>query len=261
VWIALDGGISHVDSFDPKRTSPFRAISSKTPGLELCEFLPRLAERSDRLTFIRGMSGQLRDHQLARYAIETGFEPELGTTHRHVGAVGDRMAVIGGLLPAGIECRAARTASCADESKAGEVLAALRSGETFIRVQLGDWDDHVAIEERLPAKLRQLDRSLAELLDGLRDVWDSTLVVIGSEFGRSPTMNATGGRDHHSDAWTVALGGGPISGGRVVGATDPDGAFAIDGKVQIADLRAICSLALGLDHAASGALSSIITNV
>ena len=77
---------------------------------------------------------------------------------------------------------------------------------------------------------------------------DSTLVVWGGEFGRSPVAENGKGRDHHPKGFTMWMAGGGIKGGQIYGATDEFGYNAIENKVSVPDLHATMLHQLGLDH-------------
>jgi uncharacterized protein (DUF1501 family) len=84
-----------------------------------------------------------------------------------------------------------------------------------------------------------------------RGLLDSTLVVWGAEFGRTPMLQgdrASAGRDHHKDAYCIWLAGGGVQGGRIVGRTDDLGYFPVEDPVHIHDLHATILHLLGLDH-------------
>ena len=87
------------------------------------------------------------------------------------------------------------------------------------------WDAHDDIEENHLRKAAETDRPVAGLLKDLkrRGLLDSTLVVWGGEFGRSPEAESGKGRDHHNLGFTMWMAGGGIKGGQVVGATDAIG--------------------------------------
>jgi len=97
--------------------------------------------------------------------------------------------------------------------------------------------------------LPEFDRAFAALLQDLhqRGMLDSTLVIAMGEFGRTPKVNGDAGRDHHNKAWSSALAGAGISGGRVLGATDKTASEVTDFPVQPEDL--LCSIysILGVD--------------
>jgi len=98
-----------------------------------------------------------------------------------------------------------------------------------------------------------IDRAMAALLDDLADrgMLESTLVVVMSEMGRTPKINANYGRDHWSKAWSVALGGAGIKGGAVVGKTNANGTAVADREVLSGHLWHTYLQAVGLDSTKS----------
>ena len=80
---------------------------------------------------------------------------------------------------------------------------------------------------------------------------DSTLVVWMGEFGRTPKINTSNGRDHFPDAWSVALAGAKIKGGQVIGSTTPDGNEVKDRPVLAGELFATILELLGIDSQSS----------
>jgi uncharacterized protein (DUF1501 family) len=78
---------------------------------------------------------------------------------------------------------------------------------------------------------------------------ESTMVLAFGEFGRTPKINPAGGRDHHPGCWTVLFAGGPIKGGRVVGASDEIGHSPKDRPVSPAEIAATVYQGLGIDPA------------
>lgn len=131
-------------------------------------------------------------------------------------------------------------------------LAARRLIEVGVRcveVTLDGWDSHVNNHAIHRERLAILDPALSALLRDLRerDLFERTLVVVAGEFGRSPTMNAVGGRDHWPTGFSVALAGGGIRGGHVVGETDPDGKEKPTEPVSVGDLHATILSAVGID--------------
>ena len=126
-------------------------------------------------------------------------------------------------------------------------------GVPFVEVALGGWDTHQDNFDRVKSLSGQLDGPAAALIGDLkqRGLLDSTLVVWMGEFGRTPAINTRGakpGRDHYPRAWTLAMWGGGVAGGRVYGKTDADGAAVTDGKAGASDfLATVCEL-LGIDH-------------
>ena len=120
-------------------------------------------------------------------------------------------------------------------------------GVRFVEVNLGGWDMHQDIYARLPERAADLDRSLGALLSDLevRGLLDDTLVVLTSEFGRTPKINQNAGRDHYPKAFSSVLWGGGIAGGQVYGKTDK-GIEVTEDKVSVPDFNATIAYALGL---------------
>src|SRR5439155_24725433 len=112
-----------------------------------------------------------------------------------------------------------------------------------------DWDHHGAVKEHSAGTAREVDRGAAALLTDLkrRDLLKDTLVVFGTEFGRTP-MAQGNGRDHHLAGFSVWLAGGGVRGGISHGATDELGYFAVADKVHVNDLHATMLHLLGIDH-------------
>ena len=112
------------------------------------------------------------------------------------------------------------------------------------------WDHHGGLRENLPKRCAAVDRPIAALLTDLkaRGLLDSTLVLWGGEFGRTPTAEGTDGREHHPFGFTMWLAGGGIRGGMVHGATDEFGWHAVEKKVHVHDLHATILHLMGLDH-------------
>lgn len=138
----------------------------------------------------------------------------------------------------------------------------LEKGVRFVQVWHGKgqpWDSHDDLEVNHRRLGRECDQGIAALLTDLkqRGLFDSTLVLWGGEFGRTPTVelptpgaNAgkVNGRDHNHYGFTVWLAGGGVRGGTVIGATDEAGFQAVENKVHVHDLHATMLHLLGFDH-------------
>ncbi len=124
----------------------------------------------------------------------------------------------------------------------------LEHGVRYVEVSLGGWDTHNANFVNVPEKAAILDAAFATLLDDLeqRGLLRDTLVVLATEFGRTPEINANEGRDHHPQAFSCVLAGGGIRGGCVYGTTDERGERILDKPVSIPDFNATVAHALGL---------------
>lgn len=139
-------------------------------------------------------------------------------------------------------------------------LAALRlieAGVRCVEVTLSGWDTHVNNHELQARQVDILDPALAALIRQLkqRDLFDRTVVVCGGEFGRTPEMNAAEGRDHWPHGFSIALAGGGLAGGRVVGATSPRPKLDPRQRLQdvenpktVEDIHATILHQLGIDH-------------
>jgi Protein of unknown function (DUF1501) len=119
------------------------------------------------------------------------------------------------------------------------------------------WDAHNQCDMNHRVMAQQVDRPIAGLLADLksRGLLESTLVLWGGDFGRTPFTNASAdavaiqsGRDHNPYGFSVWMAGGGIKGGKVIGATDEIGLHAVDDKVHMHDLHATILSLLGLDH-------------
>jgi hypothetical protein len=130
----------------------------------------------------------------------------------------------------------------------------IERGVRFVQVWAGGWDHHQDIEQRLPTTAREIDQPLGAFMTDLkqRGLLDSTLVVWGGEFGRTPTKdrngNANPGRDHNAKGFSLWMAGGGVKGGTVYGATDEFGGAAVENPVHIHDLHATILRLLGFDH-------------
>jgi hypothetical protein len=127
-------------------------------------------------------------------------------------------------------------------------------GVRFVQVWAGGWDHHNDLEDRLRASANQVDAPVAALLTDLkqRGLLDSTLVVLGGEFGRKPVRDRNGndnpGRDHNNRGFSMVLAGGGVKGGTVWGETDEFGGAAVKNKVHVHDLHATILHLLGFNH-------------
>jgi len=128
-------------------------------------------------------------------------------------------------------------------------------GVRFVQVTHNDsevqWDQHSNLRKGHEKNAREVDKPIAALLQDLkaRGLLDDTLVLWGSEFGRTPTAEGgRDGRDHNPEGFSVWLAGGGVKGGFHHGATDDYGYFAVDQKVHIHDLHATILYLLGLNH-------------
>jgi hypothetical protein len=139
-----------------------------------------------------------------------------------------------------------------DGSFAANCLLARRLAERgvrFIQLYHRDWDHHGSVKNHVKGTAAEVDRGAAALVEDLarRGMLDDTLVVFGTEFGRTP-MAQGDGRDHHMKAFSVWLAGGGIKGGITYGATDDLGYGIAENPVSVHDLHATMLHLLGIDH-------------
>jgi len=354
----LEGGPSHVDTFDPKANSSFKPISTNVAGIQVSELLPKLAKRMDRLALVRSMHTRGNDHPQATHYVMTGHEinpamqfPSVGSiVTRELGARNAvpphvlvpkwdrgrqyedyfRAAFLGGefdpmcipdpskpdfavtdlSLPksvseASVESRSAflravdrryralsETAEHADldaytaqawkmiltpavrdafdlsketdktkerygkDGVGQSVLLARRlveAGSRFVTAagfHGNSWDTHSDNDKGHRDRLAPpLDRTLTALIEDLdeRGLLKTTLVIAMGEFGRTPVINPNLGRDHWPNCWSLALAGGGIKTGQVVGSSDEKGYNVTSRVVTMGDLYATIYKALGID--------------
>jgi uncharacterized protein (DUF1501 family) len=339
----MNGGPSHLETFDPKAASAFRAIGTRAPDLEIGEHLPQLADQAHRLTVLRGLSSREGSHERAQYLLRTGYAPSATAAYPALGAwvshelghggsdLPDYVGVCGPAVGAGflgiehapflvrdprrppedtswasqidfvrfLRRRAAldafeqnfarETEDSAIQSRRqlyGKAIRLMFSprlrvfdldeepfsvrkaygesdfgrgcllarrlverGVRFVEVMLDGWDTHADNATRTAHLCGVLDPAMATLLRELgdRDLLSRTLVVWLGEFGRSPRVNANGGRDHHPAAFSAVLAGANLRSGTVYGRTDATGEKVVEGEIRVPDLMATVMTILGLD--------------
>jgi len=118
-----------------------------------------------------------------------------------------------------------------------------------VEIVMGGWDMHIDIDGGLSTRLPDLDNAVAVLLQDLesRGLLDSTLVAIGTEFGRTPTINMNNGRDHFPAAYSCVLAGGGVKGGTVYGETDGQARKVTKNPVKPEDFLATIGYGMGMD--------------
>ncbi len=360
IFVWLPGGMCHVDTLDPKpkgngKDVPggyYNPIKTAVSGIEVCEHLPQLAERMDRLAIVRSLHHQFSNHTQAVDFVHTGRLPSGTVVYPSLGSVvarelggldpqappyvvigypmqprgpgflggensyvyvtdveagpavlqvprgtspaeyADRVAVLKEFSQIGFEEHpgsATGKAYASTMSKAFEMMSekfqhafSVKDERADLREAYGEefgqrlllsrrlvengirfvecsfnlhfingygWDTHAFAQERVHLLIRQLDRGLSVLIEDLdrRGMFDRTLVVVATEFGRPPEFDGQGGRGHHSKAFSAILFGGGVGGGRVIGATDHLGREIVDRPISIPDFHATIHRALGID--------------
>ena len=128
------------------------------------------------------------------------------------------------------------------------------NGVRFIQVTHSDtkvqWDQHGDLISGHTKNALEVDRPIAGLLRDLksRGLLEDTLVLWGGEFGRTPVMEGSNGRDHNPSGFTMWMAGGGVKPGVQYGATDDYGYFAVEDKMHVHDMHATLLYALGVDH-------------
>lgn len=125
----------------------------------------------------------------------------------------------------------------------------VEAGVPFVEVDLGGWDNHNDIFTTLSdRKLPELDRAMSALVEDLaqRELLKDTAIIWMGEFGRTPRINQTTGRDHWARSWSVVVGGAGIRGGVAVGKTNSDGTEVESEPFSSEDLMATVCKGLGI---------------
>lgn len=126
----------------------------------------------------------------------------------------------------------------------------IQTGVRCVEVTLSGWDTHANNHQFHANNLKIMDPAFSALIKDLRQhgLLDKTMVICMGEFGRTPAINPAGGRDHWPSGFSIALAGGGIRGGQVIGETDPAGKEEPTGQVFVANLFATVFTALGIDY-------------
>ena len=124
----------------------------------------------------------------------------------------------------------------------------VEGGVRCVEVEMNGWDMHRDLWDELPEKAGELDAALAALVEDLeaRGLLASTLVVLATEFGRTPKINENAGRDHHPGVFSCVLAGAGVKRGVVHGASDAGGRSPDRDAVSVGDFNATVAAACGL---------------
>ena len=123
-------------------------------------------------------------------------------------------------------------------------------GVRYVQLICGGWDAHGDCRGNHIGQGKKVDQPIAGLISDLeqRGLLETTLLVWVGEFGRTPIMQGSNGRDHHPYGFSAWMAGGGIRGGKTIGATDDFGFAAVEDKVHVNDLHASMLGLLGIDH-------------
>ncbi len=259
IFLVLTGGPSQLDTWDPKPDAPtdirgpFRPIRTNISGMQISEVFPRMARHADKYALIRSVySDSSATHEDALRTIDLATA-NYAMLPGPVGFMGSRPAL--------------RDAKPASRTFAENCLLAARrveAGARLVRVNMFEtifhratWDSHGSRPFSTIADYRNtvapaFDLGFTTLLEHLsqRGLLSTTLVVAAGEFGRSPRINPTGGRDHWTQCRTVLMAGGGIQGGQIYGSSDAMGAEPKDNPVGFERILATMNHALDLPTAA-----------
>lgn len=351
IFFYMGGGMTHMDTFDPKPGTETggqtKGISTGVPGIELAEFMPKLAERFKDIAVVRSMTQKTGDHRGGSYWMHTSYAPRATIVHPSMGPWAAKLlgkshetlpdsVVIGGggnhpgagffgpglaPLPIGNPDTGVQNSELPKEVtskqfdrrmdlmnefddgfrrkfKTDEVAAytefydktlelmnsedletfklsnepnyekkvqdygnsrvgkgamlakrLVKSGIRFVEVQSGGWDMHNNLWNAIQTTGGALDQALGALIDDLKaeGLFDKTLIVLGTEFGRTPKINANGGRDHHPRVFSTMFAGGGITGGQAYGKSDRLGMAVEEDPVDPRDFNATIAHALGIN--------------
>jgi hypothetical protein len=252
ILLLLTGGPSHLDTWDMKPDAPsevrgpFRPIRTNVPGIEISEIFPRMARQAHRYTLIRSVHHTAPpSHNSALETMLTGL-PESILNRDRERADDVQLRAKYGWNRFGQSCFHARHL--------------IESGVRFVTVSMFDtvfdemtWDIHGWRPFSPISCYRDVvgpmyDSAYSALLDDLSDrgLLGSTLVVSMGEFGRTPKINPSGGRDHWPHCFTIQMAGGGIRGGQIYGSSDATGAAPRDQPVSPANVVATINKALGI---------------
>ena len=251
----LGGAANYSNGFLPAAFQPTRLRDKGTPVLDLLPPAEFAQGQRASLDLIRELNLQHResragftelDARLASYELAYRMQSsalEVGNVDQETQHTQRRY---------GLEHKDEQT-----RSFGRKCLLARRLVERGVRfVQLYDmpdkngWDAHAKLTENHTPLARSVDQPIAALLSDLdeRGLLDETLVICGSEFGRTPLMQGDHGRNHNSAGFTIWLAGGGVKPGQRIGATDELGYLAVEQPTQFRDLHATILAALGLNN-------------
>jgi hypothetical protein len=126
----------------------------------------------------------------------------------------------------------------------------VEAGVRFVTITYGGWDHHDSIAAQMQRNLPPFDKAFGALINDLdnRGMLDSTLVIVGTEFGRTPKINPTSGRDHWPRVYSTVMAGGGIKKGIVYGKSDATGSEPAENPINIEDWAATIYSLVGIDY-------------
>lgn len=340
IFLWMGGGMSQIDTFDPKPGGPIKSIETSVKGVQFSELLPRCASQMHQMALIRSMATREGSHELGTHLMHVGFPKVPGVAYPPFGSVvahelGRKDFVLPRFIaidPPPIPTSAAFAEDCRpfriqnadnpipnlkatvdaarerdrlellreqtaefEKEHGGEEAARLQesakqaerlmgspllkafdwksepeelrkeygdrfgincllarrlveAGCPFVEIGMGGWDIHSDMFDACKRILPTLDQGVGTLIKDLaaRGSLKDVLVVLATEFGRTPDVNAGKGRDIHANGFSVLLAGAGLKRGVVYGSTGDDGRQCLD-PVSPAQLFATLYAALGID--------------
>ena len=125
----------------------------------------------------------------------------------------------------------------------------VEAGVRFVTLTYGGWDHHSNIKNNMNRQLEPFDKAYATLIADLheRGMLDDTLVLVTTEFGRTPKINSNAGRDHWPQVFSIAMAGGGVKGGYIHGTSDPTGSTPEDDPFTVDNYAATVFSLVGID--------------
>jgi hypothetical protein len=272
IMLNLVGGPSQIDTWDSKPDAPsdvrgpFRPIATNIPGIRISELFPRMARHADKYSIIRSVhhNGPMT-HERARQLLHP----------TRLSGRPDAILVDVARAPYELANESPRLRDRYGRTRFGQSCLMARRyierGVGFVAVDMFDtvfnkpsWDIHGCepfsnFDQMGNAVAPAFDCAYSALLEDLteRGLYQSTIVLAAGEFGRTPRINPLGGRDHHPGVWTMLIGGGPIRGGQIIGASDKLGFEPASRPVTPGDVMATLYRGMGIDRAIGHGWESI----
>ncbi|MBT4223609.1 MAG: DUF1501 domain-containing protein [Opitutae bacterium] len=234
------GGSFSIPSFEISNSLSFNRLDERKSLLSSFDNLRREVDNSGKMEAVDKFSQQAFDILTSPKAREA-FDLD---------AEDDQVRERYGFMP---EYKAPTPDRCGVPAWSQRMLLARRLVESGVRVVTVDlrwWDTHVkGYETMRDGFLPRWDMAYTALLEDLerRDLNDDVMVVAWGEFGRSPKLNSTDGRDHYPNVFSASISGGGIQGGRVIGESDSKGAEPRERPLQPQDVLATMYRHLGID--------------
>jgi uncharacterized protein (DUF1501 family) len=287
IQIRMSGGPSQLETFDPKPQAPtsvrgpFKPISTNVAGMQISELFPRLATQADKFAIVRSLHNDVAPvHEIGAQILRTGtlapagrpieqlaMDPGLPNSSQNSKPTIGRTSVRPGF-------NSPTYGANAFGRQCQQAVHDIENGVQFISIEMFpnlydilSWDCHANVSD-LPTTLEDyrqqicptFDTAISALLEdlALRGLLESTLVVCAGEFGRSPRLNARGGRDHWTGVWSALFAGGGVRGGQVIGSSDRLAGEPRDLPIQGNQIVPTMLLALGISARGYGLGAPIV---